>query len=88
MEKHLGHPVFILASPSGSSVLHRGALSSRRTAMGLVGPDGSQISWERTVLAQLEGQEPGGCGEKKESRNSGCGCCLCRPIVSHRGSST
>lgn len=81
MEKHLGHPVSsvqgnnpakvkrstaVLASLSGLSVLHRGALSSRRTALGPMGPTGSQISWERKVLAQLEGQEPADVGRKRK----------------------
>lgn len=79
--KHLGHPVSsvqgnnlakvrrstaVLASLSGLSELHRGALSSRRTASGPVGPDGSQISWERTVLVQLEGEEPADVERKRK----------------------
>lgn len=104
MEKHLGHPVSsvpnnlakvkrstaVLASLSGLSEPHRGAFR-RRTASGRVGPTGSQISWERTVLAQLKGSGAGGCGEKKKSRDSGSQeelCCLSRLFVSHRGSST
>lgn len=81
MEKHLGHNVSsvqgnnpakakrstaVLASLSGLSELHTGALSSRRTASGPVGPAGSRISWERTVLAQLEGQEPADAERKRK----------------------